>query len=849
MDVIEQNIPVPLEDEVRRSYLDYAMSVIVGRALPDVRDGLKPVHRRVLYAMQQLNNNWNTPYKKCARIVGDVIGKYHPHGDQAAYDTLVRMAQDFSMRHPLVDGQGNFGSLDGDPPAAMRYTEARMTRLAAELLSDIDKETVDFTANYDDSLEEPVVLPAKYPNLLVNGTTGIAVGMSTNIPPHNLGEIIDATVALINDPEITVDGLLKHVQGPDFPTAGIIYGAAGIVSAYKTGRGVIRMRARAATERAASSREKDRIILTEVPFQTNKAKLIEQIANLVRNKKIEGISDIRDESSREGIRVVIELKRGEEPDVILNNLYKQTQMTSSFGIIMLAIQDGAPKVLNLKQMLSAFINHRREVITRRTLFDLKKAEARAHILEGLKIALDHLDEIIKLIRGSENSEIARSGMTEKFGMTETQAQAVLDMRLQRLTGLERQKILDDLKVTLELIEELEDILASERRVLDIIVEELEEVRVAYDNPRRTEIINDAQDFTVEDLIAEEDMVVTCSHAGYIKRTSLSLYRQQRRGGKGRIGAVTKEGDFVEHLFVASTHSYVMVFTEFGMAYWLKTYELPQGSPATRGKAIVNLLPRLAKGDSVATILAVEDFVDGKHILFATEQGVIKKTALTAFSHPKVTGIIAIKIQEGDRLLEAKLTDGDQDVIIGTYLGKSIRFAETDARTMGRATMGVRGINLSDGDIVVGFDTIRANFGTVLTVTENGFGKRTEVADYRRQKRGGQGLIDIKTSPRNGPVVGSCVVTGEDDAMLISQSGKLIRIPTNGVKVQGRNTQGVKIIDLGDDDRVVALSRLAESEGGDDGDDDFVDDEVDGGGAAPAADGVDDNDNATQETDE
>jgi len=822
MDVIEQNIPVPLEDEVRRSYLDYAMSVIVGRALPDVRDGLKPVHRRVLYAMQQLNNGWNTPYKKCARIVGDVIGKYHPHGDQAAYDTLVRMAQDFSLRHPLVDGQGNFGSIDGDPPAAMRYTEARMTRLASEMLADIDKETVDFKANYDDSLEEPTVLPAKFPNLLVNGTTGIAVGMATNIPPHNLGEIVDATVALINEPEITIDGILKHVKGPDFPTAGIIYGAAGIVSAYKTGRGVIRMRARAATERAANSRERDRVVITEVPFQTNKSKLIEQIADLVRNKKIDGISDIRDESSREGIRVVIELKRGEEPDVVLNNLYKQTGMTSSFGINMLAIKDGAPVTLNIKEMLLAFVDHRREVITRRTLFDLKKAEARAHILEGLKIALDHLDELIKLIRGSETAELARTGMIEKFGMTETQAQAVLDMRLHRLTGLERQKILDDLKATLETIEELEDILASERRVLDIIVEELEDVRARYADPRRTEIVHDAQDFTVEDLIAEEDMVVTCSHAGYIKRTSLSLYRQQRRGGKGRIGAATKEGDFVEHLFVASTHSYIMVFTEFGMAYWLKTYELPQGGPATRGKAIINLLPRLAKGDTVATILPVEEFTEGRNILFATEQGIIKKTDLTAFSHPKVTGIIAIRIQKGDRLLDAKLTDGDQDVIISTYQGKSIRFAETDARTLGRATMGVRGIKLAEGDIVVGFDTIRGDFGTVLTVTEHGFGKRTLVADYRRQKRGGQGLIDIKTSPRNGPVAGSCVVTGEDDAMLISQSGKLIRIPTGGVKVQGRNTQGVKIINLGEDDRVVALSRLAES------DDSAESDEIDDG---------------------
>ncbi len=811
MDVIEHKMPVPVEDEVRRSYLDYAMSVIVGRALPDVRDGLKPVHRRVLFAMQQLNNGWNQAYKKSARIVGDVIGKYHPHGDQAVYDSIVRMAQDFAMRHMLVDGQGNFGSLDGDPPAAMRYTEVRMTRLASELLADIDKETVDFSANYDDSLEEPKVLPAKFPALLVNGSSGIAVGMATNIPPHNLGEIVDATVALIRNPEISVMDLMQHVRGPDFPTAGIIYGAGGIVEAYRSGRGIIRVRARADIERAASSRERDRVVLTEVPYQVNKARLIEQIAGLVKNKKLEGIADLRDESSREGVRVVIELRKGEEPDVILNNLYSQTAMTSTFGIIMLAIRDGAPEVMTLKEMLGAFVAHRREVITRRTLFDLKRAEARAHILEGLKIALDHLDEIIALIRGSKNAEIARAGMVKRFSMSETQAQAVLDMRLQRLTGLERQKIIDDLKETLAVIEGLEDILASERRILDIIVTELEEIKAAYSDPRRTEIVNDARDFTVEDLIAEEDMVVTCSHAGYVKRTPLSLYRQQRRGGKGRIGAVTKEGDFVEHLFVASTHAYVMVFTEFGMAYWLKVYNLPQGGPATRGKAIVNLLPRLDKGDSAAAILPVAEFEPGKHILFATEQGLVKKTELTAFSHPKITGIIAIKIQEGDRLLAAKITDGDQDIIIGTYQGKAIRFSEGDARPMGRSTMGVKGIQLSEGDIVVGADTVRGNVGTILSVTEHGYGKRTAVSQYRRQRRGGMGLIDIKTSPRNGPVVGQRVVSGDDDVMLISQGGKLIRIPTAGVKEQGRNTQGVKVIDLGDDDRVVAVARLAESE--------------------------------------
>ncbi len=811
MDVIEHKMPVPVEDEVRRSYLDYAMSVIVGRALPDVRDGLKPVHRRVLFAMQQLNNGWNQAYKKSARIVGDVIGKYHPHGDQAVYDTIVRMAQDFSMRHVLVDGQGNFGSLDGDPPAAMRYTEVRMTRLASELLADIDKETVDFAANYDDSLEEPRVLPAKFPALLVNGSSGIAVGMATNIPPHNLGEIVDATVALINNPESTVSDLMQHVQGPDFPTAGIIYGASGIVDAYRSGRGIIRVRARADIERAASSRERDRIVVTEVPYQVNKARLIEQMAGLVKNKKLDGISDLRDESSREGVRVVIELRRGEEPDVVLNNLYSQTAMTSTFGIILLAIRDGAPVVMTLKEILAAFVGHRREVITRRTLFDLKRAEARAHILEGLKIALDHLDEIIKLIWGSKDAAVARTAMVKRFSMSETQAQAVLDMRLQRLTGLERQKILDNLKETLAVIESLEDILASERKVLDIIVDELEQIKASYGDARRTDIVNDARDFTVEDLIAEEDVVVTCSHAGYVKRTPVSLYRQQRRGGKGRIGAVTKEGDFVEHLFVASTHAYVMVFTELGMAHWLKVYNLPQGGPATRGKAIVNLLPRLDKGDSVATILPVAEFEEGKHILFATEQGLVKKTELTAFSHPKVTGIIAIRIQQGDRLLAAKITDGDQDIIIGTYLGKAIRFSESDARPMGRSTRGVKGIQLSEGDIVVGADTVRGDYGTILSVTEHGFGKRTAVSQYRRQRRGGMGLIDIKTSPRNGPVVGQRVVTGDDDVMLISQTGKLIRIPTAGVKEQGRNTQGVKVIDLGDEDRVVAVARLAESE--------------------------------------
>ncbi len=808
MDVIEHKIPVSLEEEVKRSYLDYAMSVIVGRALPDVRDGLKPVHRRVLYAMQQLASGWNQPYKKSARIVGDVIGKYHPHGEQAVYDTIVRLAQDFSMRHLLVDGQGNFGSLDGDPPAAMRYTEARMTRLAGELLADIDKETVDFSPNYDESLEEPRVLPAKFPNLLVNGSEGIAVGMATKIPPHNLGEIIDATVALINDPDIDVAGLMEHVSGPDFPTAGIIYGTAGIRSAYETGRGIIRVRARAEIERTERRGIRDRVVITEVPYQANKARLIEQIATLVRAKKLEGVADIRDESSREGVRVVIELRAGEEPDVVLNNLYKQTAMSGSFGIIMLAIEDGAPKVMTLKEMLVAFVGHRREVITRRVLYELKKAEARAHILEGLKIALDHLDEIITLIRNSANAEVAREQMMKRFGMSQVQAQAVLDMRLHRLTGLERQKIADDLNETRALIENLEDILASERRVLDIIVEELGEIRDGFANPRRTEIVQHAHDFTVEDLIAEEEMVVTCSHADYVKRTPLSLYRQQRRGGKGRIGAVTKEGDFVEHMFVASTHAYIMVFTSKGMAHWLKVYNLPQTGPASRGKAIVNLLPRLDKDEKVAAIMPVDMFDDDRFIVFATRHGLVKKTPLSAFSHPKVTGIIAMKLRDDDELLAAKLTDGTQDVFLGTYTGKSIRFPEAQCRPMGRDTMGVKGIALSDDNHVVGMEVLR-DAGTILTVTENGFGKRTEVTAYRAQGRGGMGLIDIKTSKRNGNVVGQKLVVDDDDIMIITIGGKLIRSPASDIKVQGRNTQGVTVIDLGGSDRVVAIARLAD----------------------------------------
>jgi len=806
IDGIEHKVPISIEEEVKKSYLDYAMSVIIGRALPDVRDGLKPVHRRTLFAMQDLGNYYNQAYKKSARVVGDVIGKYHPHGDQSVYDTIVRMAQDFSLRQVLVDGQGNFGSLDGDPAAAMRYTEVRMTRLAGELLADLDKETVDFVENYDGSLEEPTVLPAKFPNLLVNGSSGIAVGMATNIPPHNLGEIVDACIEVINNPDVSVDELLKIVTGPDLPTGGIIYGAKGIVDAYKTGRGIIRIRARADIER--TKRGGDRIVMTEVPYQVNKARLIEQIAQQVKDKKLEGISDIRDESSREGVRVVIELKRGEEPEVLLNNLYKSSQMEISFGIIMLAIKDSVPVVFDLKGMLSSFIEHRREVVTRRTLFELKKAEARAHILEGLKIALDNLDAVIKLIRSSKDAATAKTQMVKRFKMSEIQAQAVLDMRLHRLTGLEREKILDELKAVLKIIGELESILASDLKLRTIIVDELTGIRAKFGDERRTEIIHSAKDFTVEDLIAEEEMVITCSHAGYVKRTPLTLYRQQRRGGKGRLGAVTKEGDFVEHLFTASTHAHIMVFTDRGMGYWLKVYEVPQAGPASRGKAIANMLSRIERDEKVRAILPIAEFDDKHFIVFSTERGLVKKTPLNDFSNPRVTGIIAIKIQEGDRLLSAKLTDGTQDVFLGTYQGKSIRFPEAQCRPMGRNTMGVRGIKLGAGDLVIGMETLK-EAGTILTLTENGFGKRTKVGSYRPQNRGGMGLIDIKASPRNGPVVGQKLVDEEDEVMIITSKGKLIRTGTKGIKVQGRNTQGVTIIDLGKGDKVVALARLAD----------------------------------------
>ncbi|MCF6180138.1 MAG: DNA gyrase subunit A, partial [Geopsychrobacter sp.] len=741
-------VTVNIVDEMRKSYMDYAMSVIVGRALPDVRDGLKPVHRRVLYAMHDLGNDFNKPYKKSARVVGDVIGKYHPHGDTAVYDTIVRMAQDFSMRHPLVDGQGNFGSVDGDSAAAMRYTEIRMAKLSHELLADLEKETVDFGPNYDDSLEEPLVLPCKYPNLLVNGSEGIAVGMATKIPPHNLGEVIDGLVAIIEDPRLSLDELIEKIPGPDFPTYGFINGKEGIHEAYKNGRGIIQMRARALVEVDRRS-GREAIIVTEIPYQVNKARLIEKIADLVKNKKIEGISDLRDESDREGMRICIELKRDTVPGVIINQLYKMTAMQSSFGIIMLAIVSGQPKILNLREVLDFFVDHRREIVTRRCVFELKKAEARAHILQGLKLALENLDEVIKIIKTSANPAEAKQRLIERFAFSDIQAQAILEMRLHRLTGLEQNKIIDELEQIMAVIKRLKEILASEVEILKIIKTELLEIKERFANPRRTEILDRSADLTLEDMIVEEDMVVTVTHSGYIKRNAVSLYRAQRRGGKGKTGIRPKDEDFVENLFVASTHSYVLIFTTLGKVYWLKVHEIPQGGRATRGKAIVNLLS-LAPDEKVTTILPVKEFEEDRYIVTATARGIIKKTALMAYSNPRAGGIIALTIDEGDSLIEARLTDGKHDLILASRNGKSIRFPESDVRPMGRPARGVRGMNLEGNDVVVSLQSVTDNTSFALvTITENGYGKRTDIGEYRVQSRGGKGIITIKTSDHNG----------------------------------------------------------------------------------------------------
>ncbi len=820
---------VSIEHEMRESYLDYAMSVIIGRALPDARDGLKPVHRRIIYGMYEQGNTAGKPYKKSARIVGDVMGKYHPHGDSAIYDSVVRMAQNFSMRYPLVDGQGNFGSLDGDNAAAMRYTEVRLTRLAEELLrDDIDKETIDWAPTYDGSLVEPVVLPAKYPNLLVNGSSGIAVGMATNIPPHNLREIIDGCNLLIRNPDATINDLLEVIPGPDFPTAGFIHGRDGIRQAYETGRGSIQIRARAHIERADSEAKRSAIVVTEIPYQQNKARLIEKIAELVNDKKIEGIADIRDESDRDGIRIVVEVKRGEVPEVILNLLYKNTQMQTSFGINVVAIVDNQPKVLDLKTLLQVFIEHRKEVIIRRTRFELRKAEERAHILEGLVKALDNLDEVIRIIRGSATPEEARSGLIENFAFSQVQAQAILDMRLQRLTGLERDKIVQEYEETMALIARLKEILNSEQLVLEIIVEELRQVREQYGDDRRTEIIAETHEITIEDMIAEEDMVITVSRGGYIKRSPLSLYRAQRRGGKGRTGMATKEEDIVEHLFIASTHSYIMVFTDKGRVYWVKVHMLPEVGPNARGKAIVNLL-ELEKEENVRALLTVRDFAEAEYIIMVTQKGRIKKTALSAYSNVRTSGIIAINLNDDDDLHDVKLSDGNSQVFIGSYEGKAIRFDESDARPMGRTAAGVRAIRLGKKDYVVAMAVLGKEApGKILTVTERGYGKRTAVDEYRLQGRGGSGVINVRTTDKNGKVAGIVYVEDGDEILLISQNGKLIRTDSSDIRATGRASQGVKVLDLDKDDQIVGCVKIVER----DEDEELGEDELGEGEESP-----------------
>src|SRR5260221_9332365 len=801
---------ISIEDEMRRSYLDYAMSVIIGRALPDVRDGLKPVHRRVLWAMNELGNTYNKAYKKSARVVGDVMGKCHPHGDTAIYDTIVRMAQDFSMRYPLVDGQGNFGSIDGDAAAAMRYTEVRMARLAHEMLADIEKDTVDFGPNYDGQQLEPLVLPSRFPNLLVNGSSGIAVGMATNIPPHNMTEVVNAVIAQIENPEITIDELLQHVKGPVSAAQGFIRGREGIVQAYPIGRGIITMRARANSDEAAK-KGKDKIVVAEIPYEVNKTRLIEQIAGLVNEKKIDGITDIRDESDRDGIRMVLDLRRDAVPKVILNNLYKHTQMQDSFGAIFLAIVNNRPQVLNLKQMIGHFIDHRREVITRRTAFELARAEERAHILEGLKIALDNIDEMIALIKAAKTPDDARASMRLRFKLSDLQAQAILDMRLQRLTGLERQKIVDEYTETLKQIARLKEILANERLVYGMIVEELKEIRKSHPDPRRTEIVPQAGEISVEDMIAEEEMVITVSHAGYMKRNPLSLYRSQRRGGKGKIGMTTREEDFVEHLFVASTHASILIFTTRGRVHWLKVHEIPQIGAAGKGKNIVNFV-ELQTGEKVAALVATKEFTDDRHVVFCTRKGIIKKTALSAYGNPRAGGIIGTGVDEGDELLSVKLTDGKQEIFMATAQGQSIRFSEDDVRAMGRGAYGGSGMRLAEGDVIVEMDVLKAaKESTILTVSEKGYAKRTEIPEYRLQGRGGSGIINFKVTDKNGPVVQAMEVLTEDQVMVITAFGKIIRTNVKDISLLGRPTQGVRLIHLDAEDKVVGVAPVAEGD--------------------------------------
>lgn len=804
-------IPINIEDEMRDSYMEYAMSVIIGRAIPDVRDGLKPVHRRILYAMFREGLLSNKRYSKCAGVVGEVLKKYHPHGDMAVYDSLVRMAQSWNLRYPLIDGQGNFGSVDGDPAAAYRYTEARLTALAEDLLADIDKDTVNFSLNFDETTNEPQVLPSRLPNLLINGSDGIAVGMATKIPPHNLTEVIAALLALIKKPECTIKELMQHVSGPDFPTGAFIYGRKGIQQAYETGRGIITLRARAMIEPVARG-DRENIIINEIPFQVNKARLIEKIADLVQKGKLEGISDLRDESDKDGMRIVIELKKGTIAGVVLNQLYKHTSMQSTFGVIMLSIVGGQPKVLNLKQLLALFLEHRKEVVIRRTTYELKKAEERLHILAGLKIALDNLDAVIKLIRNSKTPPEARTGLMNNYSMSEKQAQAILEMRLQRLTGLERDKIIEEYKEVEAKIKNYKAILASEKRILQIISEELIEIKEKYGDGRRTEIQAHTEELSVEDLIAEEDMVVTLSHAGYIKRNPISIYRAQRRGGRGKSGISVKEEDFVADLYVASTHSYLLVFSDKGKVYWLKVHEIPQAGRTARGKPIVNLL-QMASDEKLAAVLPIREFTKGSYIVFVTRSGLAKKTDLMSYSRPRASGIIALSIDDDDKLIGADLTDGEQEIFMQTRNGKSIRFHEKEVRDVGRTARGVRGMKLGKNDAVVGMEVLRQGVEgrrrTILSITEKGYGKRTTIEDYRLQGRSGSGIIGLKVVEKNGKVVTCEQVDDSDEVMLITDRGKIIRMKVNGISILGRSTQGVRIIKMAKGEKVMALAKVVE----------------------------------------
>jgi DNA gyrase subunit A len=812
--VIDKIIPVSLEDEMKSSYIDYSMSVIVSRALPDVRDGLKPVHRRVLYGMHELGMAYNKPYKKSARIVGEVLGKFHPHGDTAVYDSMVRMVQDFSLRYPLIDGQGNFGSVDGDSPAAMRYTEARMRRICEEMLRDLDKNTVEFTPNFDDSLQEPTVLPAYLPHLLINGASGIAVGMATNIPPHNLSEVVDGIVALIKNPELTSAKLMKYVIAPDFPTAGIIYGYDGVKNAYTTGRGKIIVRARANIETQKNNREN--IIISELPYQVNKANLIEKIADLVRGGKINDISNLRDESDRDGMRVVIELKRDAQPAVTLNQLFKHTQMQTTFGVNLLALVNGIPKVLELKEMMQHFINHRMDVLVRRTKFELDAAERRAHILEGYIIALDNIDAVIQTIKKSKDVDTAKNNLVKKFKLTEIQAKAILDMRLQRLTGLERQKIEDEYKDLIKLIEQLKGILASEEKRYLIIKEELLDIKKRYGDKRRTEIIHSYEDFSLEDIIAEEDVVVTISHSGFIKRFPVSGYRRQGRGGRGVAGAGTKDEDFIEHMFIASTHHYILFFTDKGKVYWLKVHEIPEAGRAARGRSILNILQK-EKDEEITAFVSVKEFSDDKYLIMATQKGTIKKTVLSAYGNVRKGGIQAIKLLSGDKLIDVGMTEGNNDIVLGTRNGFAIRFNEKDVRVMGRTATGVRGIRLGKDDVVVGQLVIKRQGTSVLVVTENGYGKRSDINDYRLAHRGGKGVFTVKTTPKVGKMISLMEVVDKDELVIITTKGMVIRQDVKALRVMGRNTQGVRVINLKDRDSIADIAKVVmEDEGVDNG---------------------------------